>query len=92
MKKRILIKLILGVCVWLLTTPILLACPVCERQQPKLLKGVVHGQPPDRTLDYVIVWVVVAITIYALYFSMRYLIKPGEKNQDHIKYMILNDE
>ena len=75
----------------LLTTGILHACPVCERNQPKVFKGVVHGVGPDRW-DYVIMWVVITITLATLYYSVKWLIKPGETEANHIKYSILNDE
>ncbi|MEO5905737.1 MAG: hypothetical protein ABIQ11_03370 [Saprospiraceae bacterium] len=68
------------------------ACPVCERNQPKLLKGVVHGSGPDSQWDYVIMWAVLTITIVSLYLSVKWVIRPGEKNADHIKYSILNQE
>ena len=73
-------------------TGFLAACPVCERNQPKLLKGVVHGAGPDSQWDYVIMWAVIAITIVSFYLSVKWLIKPGEKNPNHIKYSILNQE
>lgn len=68
------------------------ACPVCERNQPKVLKGITHGAGPDSNLDYVIVWVTVAIVAFTLYFSVKWLIHPGEKSDGHIKRFILNNE
>ena len=76
----------------MLATAYAWACPVCERNQPKVLKGVVHGSGPDSQWDYVIVWVFVLITLTTLYYSVKWLIKPGEKNSDHIKYSILNED
>ena len=76
----------------MLTAAYAWACPVCERNQPKVLKGVVHGSGPDSQWDYVIVWVFVLITLTTLYYSVKWLIKPGEKNSDHIKYSILNED
>lgn len=70
----------------------LFACPTCERQQPKILRGVLHGTGPDGKWDYLIVGATIAITLYTLYFSIKWLIKPGEKNNEHIKYSILNAE
>jgi hypothetical protein len=64
---------------------------VCERNQPKVLKGVVHGQAGSQW-DYLIVWIVVGITLVSLYLSVKWLIRPGESNPDHIKYSILNEE
>ena len=71
---------------------ILTACPVCERNQPKMLKGIVHGAGPASQWDYLIMWVVIAITVVTFYYSVKWLIRPGEKNINHIKYSILNEE
>lgn len=65
------------------------ACPVCERNQPKVLRGIVHGAGPDSNWDYVSIWMTILIALVALFFSIKWLIKPGEKNLDHIKYSIL---
>ncbi len=67
------------------------ACPVCERNQPKVFKGVIHGVGPDKW-DYVIMWVVIIITIASLYYSVKWLIRPGETDAKHIKYSILNED
>lgn len=65
------------------------ACPVCERNQPKALRGIVHGSGPDSNWDYVGIWITILIAVITLFFSIKWLIKPGEKNLDHIKYSIL---
>lgn len=66
------------------------ACPVCERQQPKPLRGIIHGAGPQSNWDYVIVAVIATISVATLFFSVKWLIRPNEKNNDHIKYSILN--
>ena len=66
------------------------ACPVCERNQPKILRGIVHGAGPESNWDYVSIWITILIAVVTLFFSIKWLIKPGEKNSDHIKYSILN--
>lgn len=68
------------------------ACPVCERNQPEILKGITHGAGPENNWDYVIVWITVAIALFTLFFSVRWLIRPGEKSANHIKRFILNNE
>jgi len=68
------------------------ACKVCERQQPKVLQGIVHGVGPQDNWDYISVWVTIIIAVLTLFFSIKYLIKPGEKNPNHIKYTILNNQ
>ena len=65
------------------------ACPVCQRNQPKIIRGIVHGSGPDSNWDYVSIWITILIALITLFFSVKWLIKPGEKNSDHIKYSIL---
>ena len=69
-----------------------LACPVCEKQQPEILRGITHGTGPNSSWDYVIVWSAVVIVLFTLYFSVKWLIRPGERSQTHIKRFILNVE
>jgi hypothetical protein len=66
------------------------ACPVCEKQQPKLLRGITHGTGPESNWDWLIVGVVTAVALLALFYSVRYLVRPGEKNSNHIKHSILS--
>lgn len=66
------------------------ACPVCERNQPKALKGIVHGSGPQSNWDYVGGAITGILVIFTLFYTIKWLIKPGEKNTDHIKYSILN--
>lgn len=73
----------------LLLPAVLLACPVCERNQPKLLRGIVHGAGPESNWDYVSIWLTIVIAVITLLFSIKWLVRPGEKNADHIKYSIL---
>lgn len=61
------------------------ACPMCEKQQPKILRGIAHGAGPESNLDYVIVWTMVAIVVVTLFFSLKFIIKPKEKEENHIK-------
>lgn len=68
------------------------ACPVCEKQQPDILKGITHGAGPQSDWDYVIVWVVAIIAVATLFFSVKWLIRPGEKGAEHIKRTVLNHQ
>ena len=65
-----------------------IACPVCERNQPKILRGIVHGAGPDSNWDYVSIGITMIIAIFAFIYSIKWLIKPNENNQNHIKYSI----
>jgi len=68
------------------------ACPACEKRQPKILRGITHGTGPESRWDYVIVWAAVIITLLVLFYSVKWLIRPGEKSPGHIKQFILNNE
>lgn len=68
---------------------IAIACPVCEKQQPKITQGLTHGVGPQSNWDWVIIAIISLITVLTLIYSIKYLIKPGEKNVDHIKQTIL---
>jgi hypothetical protein len=65
------------------------ACPVCEKQQPQITQGLTHGVGPQSNWDWVIIAGITIITIVTFVFSLKYLIRPGEKNMDHIKQSIL---
>lgn len=70
---------------------IIWACPVCEKQQPQITQGLTHGAGPQSNWDWVIIAGITAITLVTLVYSIKYLIKPGEKNADHIKRAILSN-
>ncbi len=69
-----------------------MACPACEKQQPEMLRGITHGTGPESNWDYVIVWATVIIVLITLFFSVKWLVRPGEKSEYHIKRSILNKE
>ena len=83
------IKLLFALWITSITT---WACPMCGEAQPRLLRGITHGTGPESKWDYVIVWVTVAIVLFTLYYSVKWIIKPGEKSGSHIKRLILNNE
>jgi hypothetical protein len=66
------------------------ACPLCEKNQPKFLRGITHGTGPESNWDFVIIFATAAIVLYCTYFTIRRLIKPGEANKNHIKNSIFN--
>ena len=67
-----------------------MACPACEKKQPKILAGITHGAGPDSNWDYVIVWATVLIVLVSLFYTIKWFIKPGEDNCNHIKRTVLN--
>lgn len=70
---------------------IVMACTVCEKQQPKVTFGLTHGAGPQSNWDWVIIAIVTLITVLTLIYSIKFLIKPGEKESNHIKQSILNN-
>jgi len=83
MKKPVILLLLLLTC---LTS---IACPVCKQRQPKVLRGITHGAGPESNWDYVIIITAAAIVVFTLFFSVKWLLKPGESADDHIKRFIL---
>lgn len=85
MKKLIVILILLAF------TSIAFACPVCERAKAKNAIGSIgHGIGPQNIFDYAAVWGMIIIVVLTLFFTIKWLVKPGEKNQGHVKYSILN--
>lgn len=84
-------KLILSIFSFLMAG-VVFACPVCEKQQPEILRGITHGVGPEGRWDYVIVWSMIIIVAFTLFFSVKWLIRPGERSQTHIKRFILYNE
>lgn len=82
MKKSILLVLIL------LTKFAVYACPVCERNQPKFMRGIVHGAGAESNWDYVAISITTIIAIFTLIYSVKWLIQPNENDVNHIKYSI----
>lgn len=66
------------------------ACPVCERNQAKFMRGIVHGAGPESNWDYVSIVITGIIAILSLIYSVKWLIKPNENNANHIKYSIFS--
>lgn len=67
------------------------ACPVCEKQQPKITLGLTHGAGPQSNWDWLIIGIISVVTLLTFIFSLKYLITPGEKDSEHIKQSILNN-
>ena len=65
------------------------ACEACKLQQPKVTQYLTHGTGPDGQLDWLIVAVIAVITLVTFYYLVKFLIIPGEKDKDHIKYSFL---
>lgn len=66
------------------------ACDACKLQQPAVTRDYTHGVGPRGQFDWIIVAIIAVLTIFTFVYSLKYLVKPGEKDQDHIKNSILN--
>ena len=75
---------------FLLMVNLAFACDACKLQQPKVTRDFTHGVGPRGDFDWIIVAVIAVLTIFTFVYSLKYLVKPGEKNQDNIKNSILN--
>lgn len=83
-------KLIYSFIITLLTPVMALACEACDLQQPAITKNLTHGSGPQGTVDWIIVSIITLITLATFYYSVKYLIRPGEKSSSHIKNNVLN--
>ncbi|GAB3926377.1 hypothetical protein [Larkinella terrae] len=66
-----------------------LACPICDENQSKVLGRITHGTGPESQWDYVIIGVMMLIVLLTLFFSIKWLLYPAEKADNHIKRRIL---
>jgi hypothetical protein len=68
------------------------ACDACKKLQPKPLQGITHGGGPDSNWDYIIVVAMIVVTLYVLVATVKCMFRPAEKDTQHIKRIILNDQ
>jgi len=83
-------KKLSAISVVMLLSVVSFACPVCEKRQPKVLRGITHGGGPDGNMDYIIIWAMVVIVLVTLYYSVKYLLFPKESNANHIKRLVID--
>ena len=86
---RALAKL-LAVAVFLFADIEVMACEVGKKQQPEILRGVAHGAGPQSDCDYVVVGSTAVIMLISLFYAVKWILRPGEKEREHIKRSILN--
>jgi hypothetical protein len=77
---------------FLFLSALAMACPECEKRQPKILKGIAHGAGPESQWDYVIVYGMALIVAFTLVATIIFIIKPREDSKNHIKRTILNNQ
>ncbi len=74
-----------------LNSIITMVCPLCKSNQPKGFEDITHGVGPEGNLDFVIMYTAIIIVGYTLFMSIKFLINPKEKNQGHIKNLVLDE-
>lgn len=83
-------KIKISFLLFLLGTVYYPACEACKLQQPELTQDLTHGTGPQSNWDWAIVLLIAVITVYTFIYSLKYLIRPGERNKKHIKHSILD--
>ena len=69
------------------------ACEACNQNQPKILRNITHGSGPQSNWDYFVVIVMVLITVYTLYATIRcFLTRKTEVKYNDIKNTILKQQ
>lgn len=64
-------------------------CDVCKRNQPELLQDISHGTGPQADSEYFIIGGAIMVVLFTLIYSIKFILKPGEKSPEHIKNMII---
>jgi len=88
-QNKVMKKYIISVILILFVQMSVICCPVCERNQIKALRGIIHGSGPESNWDYVGVVAIGILVVFTLIYTIKWLIRPGEKDTSHIKYSIL---
>jgi hypothetical protein len=83
-------KIQFGFLFFVLLTGYYSACEACKLQQPKITQKFTHGTGPQSGAEWVIVGIIILTTLFTLFYSLKYLIKPGEANSKHIKNSVLD--
>jgi len=82
---------LISTCFLLLNITSAWACEVCKKNQPEPLQNITHGVGPQSDWDYVIIIVGMIIVGFTLFYSLKFLIRPGEKNPNHIKNIVVDE-
>lgn len=69
----------------------LLACEVCQSQQPKVTQNITHGAGPQAQTDFIIIAIALIIVLMTLVLSVKFLWKPGENSSSHIKRIVIDN-
>ena len=73
--------LIVAIATLLLALPAL-ACPVCEKNQPKGFAGITHGVGPGGMFDYLMLYGAIAVVVLTFALFVRYLVRPDSRRNE----------
>nr|WKN35972.1 hypothetical protein K4G66_26765 [Tunicatimonas sp. TK19036] len=82
---------LLSICILIVNVTSVWACEVCKNNQPEPLQNITHGAGPQSDWDYVIIIVGIIIVGFTLFYSLKFLIRPGERNPNHIKNIVVDE-
>jgi hypothetical protein len=83
------IKFSIAILILSFTSTTTFACEACNQNQPKILRNITHGNGPQSNWDYFVVFIMVAITLYTLYATIKCFVMPKERKYNQIKNSIL---
>lgn len=69
----------------------LMACDVCQSQQPKITQNITHGAGPQAQTDFIIIAIAIVIVLITFVLSLKFLWKPGEHSSSHIKRIVIDN-
>ncbi len=68
----------------------ILACEVCQKNQPKILQNITHGTGPQSDLDYILIWTAIGVVIVSLAISIKLIIQPKDNRHEQIKNIVID--
>ena len=69
----------------LITATSLIACPVCDKRQPKGFAGITHGTGPEGAFDYWMLYGSIAVVVLTLLLFVWFMISPETATMRHLK-------
>ena len=82
-------KLIITGFFWFITLANLMACPVCDKRQPKGFAGITHGTGPEGAFDYWMLYGSIAVVVLTLLLFVRFLIWPDRRTAEtHVMHRL----
>ena len=70
---------------WFIALASLMACPVCDKRQPKGFAGITHGTGPESAFDYWMLYGSMAVVVLTLLLFVRFMIRPETRAMNRLK-------